>query len=535
MSVRVSWAWRAGFGLMLLSITTVDVGGGMAVQAATAEGAVISNGVVQLGVRATGDLNYNCAAAGDTGCPATSAGGTTEVGIRYVANNTDAIAPGCECEGWGVADVGSGLSGGSNQSTGGAFNLTEVSFNATASTAVSVVDISDASIPGATMRVTHDYHPSLRSPNLYEVSVTVENTGSVAFTDLRYRRVMDWDVEPTAFEEWVTIQNPGNSPQLVFVSDDGFALADPLDGPSYIDSESVCGVGYTGVCTFTDLGSGGTYPTVTSPNDHGSLFDFSFGATGPGTTVRFTVLYGAAGSSAEALAALASAGAEVYSLGEPDCPESGFGDTTGGCSTLAPHAGVESGLPNTFVFGFVTTSADIRITKSDAPDAVIAGQNLTYTLTVDNAGPNAAAGVQVTDVIPAGVTFVSATPSSGSCSGTTTVTCDLGTLANNSSATVTIVVTPMAAGTLTNTATVLTSSADANPDNNSSSAVTTVIEAGGTVPTTIPATVPTTVPLVTELPPTGNSRAGIQAMVAALLLAGGLGLAMLARSRPRAS
>src|SRR6185369_4296874 len=107
-------------------------------------------------------------------------------------------------------------------------------------------------------------------------------------------------------------------PQLVFDSDDGFASPNPLAGPSYVDSEAVCGVGYTGVCTFTNLGFDGTYPTVTTPDDHGALFDFSFGAVAPGTAVSFKILYGAAANRADAMTALTSAGAEVYSLGEPD-------------------------------------------------------------------------------------------------------------------------------------------------------------------------------------------------------------------------
>ena len=108
--------------------------------------------------------------------------------------------------------MGSGLNGGSNQSFGGATNLTPVSFTTTAIDRGLGCGYQRSVDPGAKMRVTHDYHPSAANANLYEVSVTIENTGSVAFTDLRYRRVMDWDVEPTAFDEWVTIQNPGTRP-----------------------------------------------------------------------------------------------------------------------------------------------------------------------------------------------------------------------------------------------------------------------------------------------------------------------------------
>ena len=57
------------------------------------------------------------------------------------------------------------------------------------------------------------------------------------------------------------------------------------------------------------------------------------------------------------------------------------------------------------------------------------GQSLTYTLHVANAGPSNATGVVLADVLPAGVSLVSAQPSQGSCTGTTTVSCALGTLA----------------------------------------------------------------------------------------------------------
>ena len=79
-------------------------------------GAVISNGTVQLGVNDRGDLNYDCVGAGDTRCPGPSAGnGSSNVGLRYVPLNLDAISPGCACEGWGLADAGSGLTGYANE------------------------------------------------------------------------------------------------------------------------------------------------------------------------------------------------------------------------------------------------------------------------------------------------------------------------------------------------------------------------------------------------------------------------------------
>ncbi|MCI0530279.1 MAG: DUF11 domain-containing protein, partial [Nitrospira sp.] len=121
-------------------------------------------------------------------------------------------------------------------------------------------------------------------------------------------------------------------------------------------------------------------------------------------------------------------------------------------------------------------SANLSITKTDSPDPVLMGQNLTYTITVTNNGPAAATGVTVTDTLPAGVTFVSATPSQGTCSGTSTITCALGTLTNGASATITIVVTANTAGTMTNTASVTGNQSDPNTSNNTDSESTLVTQ-----------------------------------------------------------
>ena len=119
--------------------------------------------------------------------------------------------------------------------------------------------------------------------------------------------------------------------------------------------------------------------------------------------------------------------------------------------------------------------ADLAITKTDSPDPVSSGQQLTYTLAVHNNGPSGAAGVTVTDTLPAGVTYNSATPSQGSCNlASGTVTCSLGSVANGGNASVSLVVTPTTSSSLTNTANVSATTADPALVNNSSTATTTV-------------------------------------------------------------
>lgn len=128
----------------------------------------------------------------------------------------------------------------------------------------------------------------------------------------------------------------------------------------------------------------------------------------------------------------------------------------------------------------VIPTADLALTKSDAPDPVFAGSNLTYTLTVTNNGPDPATGVTLIDLLPPGVTFISCTASQGTCSQAGgVVTADLGALPSGGVATVTIVVRPNAPGEIVNEADVMGNEEDPDPLNNAASATTTVLAAVG--------------------------------------------------------
>jgi uncharacterized repeat protein (TIGR01451 family) len=125
--------------------------------------------------------------------------------------------------------------------------------------------------------------------------------------------------------------------------------------------------------------------------------------------------------------------------------------------------------------------ADLKVTKSDAPDPVMVGDELTYTVTVTNDGLFTATGTTLTDDLSATAEFVSATPSVGACPTTPglgdlggEVSCDLGDILNGDSVTVTITVTPRTSGTITNQAGVDGILDDPNPANNTDSAQTTV-------------------------------------------------------------
>jgi len=276
--------------------------------------AVITNGQgIYLGVNDQGHLDY-------------TDGITTSVNAYYVGVSIyadlsayghgvglqDATAPGCLCEGWGAAATpfgGSPIGGGADVSVGGIDNLGLVSFTSTASTATSVTTLG-----GTTLQITQAYGPST-SNSLMLDTVTLTNMGTDPLGDVRYRRVMDWDVPPTEFYEYVTI---GGWPatNLLLTTDNGFQSPNPLVGDA--------GIGCPVNANFEYCG----------PWDHGALFDFGFGDLAAGESKSFDIFYGATFSHDSAVNALASVGAEVYSFGNW-----GYDST-------------RTGQPITYIFGF---------------------------------------------------------------------------------------------------------------------------------------------------------------------------------------
>ena len=131
-----------------------------------------------------------------------------------------------------------------------------------------------------------------------------------------------------------------------------------------------------------------------------------------------------------------------------------------------------------------TASADVGIVKSAAPNPVVAGTSVTYTMTISNAGPSTATNVVVKDTIPAEVAVLSVTPSKGSCTAgipgnpLQPLTCTIDSLGVSASATVTVVAkvnSSVPNGTvINNNATVSSAAYDANNANNSATAAVTV-------------------------------------------------------------
>ena len=120
----------------------------------------------------------------------------------------------------------------------------------------------------------------------------------------------------------------------------------------------------------------------------------------------------------------------------------------------------------------VTFDADLRLEKTADPDPAIPGEDITWTLVVTNDGPSVALNPAVTDVLPTGVTFVSA--SSGCVETAGTVTCSEGSLASGSSVTFEITATVDSAftGPLVNDASVTSDTPDSDLADNSATSST---------------------------------------------------------------
>jgi hypothetical protein len=295
----------------LLGLATVAALASYSGGALAAATIINSAGTLALGVNDLGQLNT---ATGSVATNSTRTGIAYNFGTAAAPDFKDATSPGCFCEGWGVS--ASGVSGYANEAASTA-GLTLTSFTSTASTATSTVSLS--ALAGVT--VEQKYFESTAAPAaLFQNRVTITNGTGATITDVRYVRVMDWDVPPTEFDEFVTIKGTATTTALEKSHLNGFYGSNPLD----FGGDG--GSGYGGVdVDVVDAG----------PTDHGAYFRFNFGSLAAGESYTFDIFYGATGDEASALAAIGAAELELYSLGQ----SSGAGSAT-------------SGRPATFIFGF---------------------------------------------------------------------------------------------------------------------------------------------------------------------------------------
>jgi uncharacterized repeat protein (TIGR01451 family) len=154
-----------------------------------------------------------------------------------------------------------------------------------------------------------------------------------------------------------------------------------------------------------------------------------------------------------------------------DCPGSGTISNTGTVTATNNDPTQRQSTATTCVQALV----DLSITKTGSPTTQDLGQgNITWTIVVTNHGPSADTGVTVTDPMPGGNTFVSATTTKGTCTGGATLTCNIGNMAAGETVTITLVTKPSTTGAQVNTAMVTGNRPETNTANNSATATVQV-------------------------------------------------------------
>lgn len=288
---------------------------------------------VALGINDLGALNVN----DPFGVTRPVNSGETGLALKFASGAwEDSTAPGCLCEGWGVSATdggGTSRTGYQNRSVGTAGlvldSFTTDAAAGTGSFATSSVHLS--SLPGLSVSQTYEAAPN--APGVFFVDhVSISNTTGATIDDLRYVRVMDWDIPPTEFSEFVTIKGTATTTFLETSHDDGFESSNPLAATTPRTAGTLD-------VDFEDSG----------PSDHGAYFKFNFGSLGDGESFDFDIFYGAATSEAAALAAIGAEGIELFSLGQQR------GDPGGG-------------TPATFIFGFSGVGGVPVIPGSPVPE-----------------------------------------------------------------------------------------------------------------------------------------------------------------------
>ena len=149
---------------------------------------------------------------------------------------------------------------------------------------------------------------------------------------------------------------------------------------------------------------------------------------------------------------------------------------TASATNMVP--GITTNVASAQVTVASANSADVAITKSASPNPALQGTTITYTLTVTNNGPFSATNVTVSDPLPSAVTYLSSSTSQGSCSiAGGTFSCQLGTITNGNTATITILTSAAQPGTAVNTATVSADQSDPNISNNTATQTETITTA----------------------------------------------------------
>ncbi|ACA44387.1 DUF11 domain-containing protein [Clostridium botulinum] len=150
-------------------------------------------------------------------------------------------------------------------------------------------------------------------------------------------------------------------------------------------------------------------------------------------------------------------------------------------TTPDPNPGNNTSTVDVEVIPVVVAKADVSVEKTASPNPVMAGETLTYTIVVANAGPSDAENVVLTDIIPPEITGAEFSEDGGVTFSPWPGSLNIGTLSADETRTILIrgTVSPSATGVIANTATVTSTTPDPNPNNNTSTVDVEVIPVVG--------------------------------------------------------
>lgn len=126
----------------------------------------------------------------------------------------------------------------------------------------------------------------------------------------------------------------------------------------------------------------------------------------------------------------------------------------------------------------IDDGADLNIVQSDSADPIIAGGTYSYSIDVNNIGPNDSNAIIVTDTLPTNVSYISSSGAGWTCGDSgQVVTCTRATIANGANAptiTINAQVTGAVTGAITNTVNVTATTGDPSLSNNTATENTLV-------------------------------------------------------------